>query len=287
MARRRFNQKTLWNVAVVAVLLMIMLAIGVFIGRTLTMNTPGDTAPTIGPSATPGNDHNAIMATSVVPTAAAVTLAPSPAANTATPAPSATIAPTPTPRPTPSPTPVATPTPTPRPTFTPTPSPTPTPTPTPIGTADTPFYESITTLKDKDRFSLAPVENSYLAGNGPLYLDLAHSNMGSGYAYVGDTIGIQLKIYNDGPAMNKMALVTMNISRMITTPAGSFWRDDIIPGQQFETRITVGEKASFTKNLSYAVPNAAGIGGFYRITVKFYVDGKFNAGFIKELNILE
>jgi hypothetical protein len=86
--------------------------------------------------------------------------------------------------------------------------------------------------------------------------------------------------------MDKMALVTMNLSRMINTPYGSYWVDDII-NQQANTRITVGDHTSFTKNLSYTVPNTAGLKGFYKIYVRFYVDGNFNAGFIKELNILD
>ncbi len=151
---------------------------------------------------------------------------------------------------------------------------------------DAPFYESITPLKDKDQFSLAPVENSYIAGNGPLYLDLDHSYMGSGFAYPGDTIGVRLKVYNNGPAMDKTALVTMNLSKMVTTPYGSFWLDDII-SQQTTTRIVVGDNTYFTKNLSYTVPNTPGLKGFYKIYVRFYVDGNFNAGFIKELNILD
>jgi hypothetical protein len=130
------------------------------------------------------------------------------------------------------------------------------------------------------------VENSYIAGNGPLYLDLDHSYMGSGYAYTGDTIGVKLKMYNDGPAMNKPATVTMKLFKMIYTPYGSYWWDTGI-NQEFTMQINVGERSSFTRNLSYIVPNMAGIKGFYRIEVKFYVDGNFNAGFIKELNILE
>jgi len=131
------------------------------------------------------------------------------------------------------------------------------------------------------------VENSYIAGNGPLYLDLSNSYMGSGWAYPGDTIGVKLKMYNDGPALNAPARVTLSLSRMVITPYGSFWLDDIIPGQQFTTQISVGEKSSFTKNLSYAVPNGSGYKGFYKITVKFYVNDQFNCGFVKELNILD
>ncbi len=107
--------------------------------------------------------------------------------------------------------------------------------------------------------------------------------MGSGYAYPGDTIGVKLRMKNEGPAMNKTAFVTMNLSRIIYP---CYWADDII-NQQFNTQIVAGENALFTKNISYMVPDVPDIKGFYRIYVRFYVDGKFNAGFIKELNILE
>ncbi|BAI60654.1 hypothetical protein MCP_0582 [Methanocella paludicola SANAE] len=291
MARDRFNQRVFLNVAAVAFLLMVVLAIGVFIGRTLTMNDGSDdptvvpsvaVSPTILPTASPSSDVT-VTSTPAASATATPTVTATPTA-TATPTPTVTVTATPTvtPTATPTPTPTATPTPTPTPTVTPTPTATPIDLP-----ADTPFYESITPLKDKDQFSLAPVENSYIAGDGPLYLDLGNSYMGSGWAYPGDTIGVKLKMYNDGPALNTNARVTLNLSRMVITPYGSFWLDDIIPGQQFTTQIAVGEKGSFTKNLSYAVPNVTGYKGFYKITVKFYVNDQFNCGFVKELNILD
>ena len=161
-----------------------------------------------------------------------------------------------------------------------------TPTPTPVPIADTPFYESITPLKQKDQFSLAPVENSYISGNGPLYLDLAHSNMGSGWAYPGDTVGVSVKMYNDGPALDTTAHMTMGLQKYIYTDYGSFWSSDLV-SEEIDTPLTVGEKTSFTRNFSYSVPNTTGLKGFYRITVKYYINGQFNCGFVKELNILD
>jgi hypothetical protein len=110
--------------------------------------------------------------------------------------------------------------------------------------------------------------------------------MGSSYAYPGDTIGVMLRMKNEGPAINKSADVTLNLSRMVYTSYGSYWLDDIA-NEQLETHIVADGNSFFTKNISYTVPDIQGIGGFYRIYVRFYVDGKFNAGFIKEVNILD
>jgi hypothetical protein len=295
LARDRFNQKTLLNVAAIAVLLVIVLAIGVFIGKTLTMNSgdgtptaiPAVTAtPTALPTVSPSSTAVASATATPVPT---FTVTPSPTATsttgaTATPTVTATATPTATPTATATATPTFTPTPTAMPTATPTSTPTPTPTATVI--PDTPFYESITPLKDKDQFSLAPVENSYIAGSGPLYLDLDHSYMGSGWAYPGDTVGVKLKMYNDGPALDTTAHMTMTLQKMLYTPFGAVWGPELI-SQELDTPLQIGEKASFTKNFSYTVPNISGLRGFYKITVKYYVNGQFNCGFVKQLNILD
>lgn len=263
--------KTLLNVIAITCLIVIILAMGIFVSKTLTMNMSGDARYAIEPSISHGDDSYVITFPSTSPALSPAQLplvSPSPSINRV----AATLTFTPTP--------VITSTPS------PTPTPLPAPSPTPIQAVDMPFYESITPLKEKDQFSLAPVHNSYIAGNGPLYLDLVNSYMGSGYAYAGDTIGVKLRIKNKGPTMNKTAFVTMNISRMVYTPYESYWSDDIINGQ-FNTQIVADENAFFTKNISYTVPDMPSIKGFYRIYVRFYVDDKFNAGFIKELNILE
>ncbi|MDI6897064.1 hypothetical protein [Methanocella conradii] len=46
--------------------------------------------------------------------------------------------------------------------------------------------------------------------------------------------------------------------------------------------LRISRRIGVTKNISYMVPDVPGIKGFYRIYVRFYVDGKFNAGLIKE-----
>jgi hypothetical protein len=286
------NNKMLLNIVVVVALLIIVLAIGVFIGKSFTSKTPG---PTTVPTAMPGDESNSIVLPSSTPTltplvsptiTATVTVSPS--------VPASNITPTPTIVPSPSPTatavPTITPTPTAQPTSYPTEAPTITPTPTPSPASsnpflqDEPFYESISPLKSGD--NLAPVDNSYIAGNGPVYIDLANSYMGSGYAYPGDTLGVKLRLYNQGPAINTVGTVTMNLSRMYyTQDGGTTWVQML--SQQYDTNIQIGSYGATYKNISYQVPNSPGIAGFYKIYIMFYVNGQFTAGVVKELNIFE
>jgi len=149
---------------------------------------------------------------------------------------------------------------------------------------DEPFYENVSPLQPGD--NLAPVDNSYIAGNGPVYIDLSNSYMGSGYAYPGNTIGVKLKLYNEGPAIDTIATLTMNLSRMIYTPDGSTAWVPIL-SQQYSTDLQIDSYGSTYKNINYTVPNTPGIAGFYKIYIMFYINGQFSAGAIKELNIFE
>lgn len=281
----------LLNIVAVALLLVIVLAIGVFIGKSLTTKTTGPLAAQTNP---PSNDTNSIVLPSSTPTLTA-TVSPNSTLNTtSSPGPSAsTGVPNATTVPSPTPTPTVTPTPTAQPTYYPTANPANTPTPSPSATPspaeytflpDQPFYENISPLKPGD--NLAPVENSYIAGNGPVYIDLANSYMGSGYAYPGDTIGIKLRLYNEGPAVDTLGTMTINLSRMVYLQGGSTTWVQLL-SQDYSTNIQMGAYGSTYKNISYTIPNEPGIEGFYKVYILFYVNGQFTAGAVKELNIFE
>ncbi|HTX44236.1 MAG TPA: hypothetical protein VMC61_05860, partial [Methanocella sp.] len=87
----KIDNRTLWNIAAIVAISMIVLAIGIFIGRTLTMNTPGNPAiATVSP-----DDSNVITLPSANPTitqqpALSVTPTISPAPATVTPTPTVT-----------------------------------------------------------------------------------------------------------------------------------------------------------------------------------------------------
>jgi hypothetical protein len=146
---------------------------------------------------------------------------------------------------------------------------------------DAPFYENITPLKPGD--FVAPVSdyNSF-NDNGPIHIDIHQSYMGSDYAYPGDTIGVKLRLYNSGPAIDTVSLVTLNLSRMI---APNVWVDNII-NEQYYTKIAMSNQGSMYKNFSYPVPMDNSIKGVYKIRIRFYVNGQLNSEAIKAFNIL-
>lgn len=279
----KISTRTLWNIAAIVVLCAIVLTIGIFIGRTLTMNTPGNPAiATVVP-----DDSNVITLPSADPTAvtayhpnSSVTPTASPKPSTITPTPSATATPTLTPTPAP------TVTPTPTPTATPTPTPTPTPTQGQGGLVlDGPYYEHITPLKDGDW--LQPIYDSSIIDNDTIYVDIYKSNMGSSWAYPGDTIGISLNIKNKGPAIDAPARATINISMVVYGDGMPV----VIPmyHNEYDTRLTIGDHSETFKNISYTVPTNIpdyARHSIYRVEVRYYINGQFMSGAIKEVNIL-
>lgn len=129
-------------------------------------------------------------------------------------------------------------------------------------------------------------ENSY-DGNGPVFIDFANSYLGSDYAYPGDTVGIKLRLYNNGPAINKVATVSMTMAKLYITPYGQKVWLDFPVSKQFNTNIVIPDHGAMTKNLSYAVPNDMGdISGTYKIYIKFYLDDQYSSGVVKVLTIL-
>jgi hypothetical protein len=170
------------------------------------------------------------------------------------------------------------------------PQPTPTPTPTPLPDdviPVAPFYESITPIKQGD--SLPPVsdQNSYDPGNGPIFIDLPNSNMGSAWAYPGDTLGIGLRLVNKGPAIDTYARVTMDLQKMVITSNGQvLWVDTGI-SKQFTTRVQAADQGSMQKNISYTIPrDIPGLQGTYKVNIKFYMNGVYSAGAVKVLTIM-
>ncbi len=283
----KIDNRTLWNIAAIVAICIIVLAIGIFIGRTLTMNTPGNPAiATVSP-----DDSNVITLPSAMPTlhpTLSVTPTASPMPSTITPTPSATATPTPTAHPSNMPTPTPTPTATPYPTQAPQVTPTPTPTPIPDDLIpDAPFYESITPIKPGDFLPPVSDQNSYDPGNGPIFIDLDHSNMGSPWAYPGDTLGIGLKLNNKGPAIDTIAKVTMTLKKMIITSDGQVLWIDYPVSKQFSTRITMGDNGTMQKNISYTIPtDIPNLEGTYKIVIKFYLNDQYSAGVVKVLTIL-
>jgi len=284
--RKKPNDKMLLNIAAIVAVLIIVLAIGVFIGRTLTMNS-GSGVHANTPSVSPGDNSNSFVLPSGMPT---ITPSPRPGVNatpTAVPSASPTVTATPIPTASPSPTtaPSLTPTPIATPTYYPTEPPqiTPTPTPSPAVdiTPDAPFYESITPLKQGDYIAPVSDYNSF-TDNGPVYIDIHQSYMGSDYAYPGDTIGVKLRLYNTGPALDTVSLVTLNLSKMI---APNVFVETPI-NEQYYTKITMSNQGSMYKNFSYPVPMDNSIAGVYKIRIRFYVNGQLNAEAIKAFNII-
>jgi hypothetical protein len=150
---------------------------------------------------------------------------------------------------------------------------------------DEPFYESITPQKSGDNLPPVREENSYDPGNGPVYIDFANSYLGSDWAYPGDTIGIKLRLYNNGPALDKVAKVTMTMSKMYILYGQVIWIDYPI-SKEFNTRIVIPNGGSMTKNLSYMVPTDMGdLRGTYKLYIKFYMDDQYSAGVTKVLTI--
>lgn len=296
----------LLNIAAVAVILIILLAIGIFVGKTLTMNpadTSGHDATTSPdnssyvitlPSTSPDESSTASPGTSMAPTpssspssgASTTTLTPTPAATTsasptATPVASATTSPSVTPSPTAVPS------------QTPTPSPSPSlpasPTPEPGQMLlDAPYYEHITPLKSGDESRLQPVHNSAIMGNDTIYVDIYNSNMGSSYAYPGDTIGIGLKVINSGPAIDTSARANISISQIIYN-SNDIPTTVLLFSKDYYTRLTIGDNSYTFKNISYTVPTnipASMQYTVYQVKVQYYVSDELMSGAIKEVNIL-
>jgi hypothetical protein len=286
LAGSGIDRKTFWNVVAVAGLLIIVLAIGVFVVKTMGIN--GNPGPSVGPTATPGpasvTAYPSLVTTPTPTVAVNVTITPTPTA-TITP----TSAPYSTPTPTPTPTAAPTLTPTPAPTFYPTQPPQATPTATPLPAdvlPDEPFFESITPLKPGDNLPPVYAENSY-DGNGPVFIDFSNSYLGSDWAYPGDTVGVKLRLYNNGPALDKVAKVTMTMAKMYITQDGQVIWISYPLNKQFNTRIVLSDHGSTIKNLSYMVPTDLGdLKGTYKIYIKFYLGDQYSAGVVKVLNIM-
>ena len=243
-------------------LIVVILCIAVLAVKSLNIggNGSASTVPdgSVQPTTVPDQDY-LTLGTSPTPTAttspdstaqpggtATASVSNPTVTSTVTASPTATITPTPTVTPTPTPTFTPTPTSTPTPTIT--------PTPTPSLVADAPFYENITHIKDADRGKIGDVDRSYQSGSGPLYLDIANSYLGSPYAYPGDTFGMKLRLYNQGPALDTVATTTLSVSKDMGSPIG------FVPviNQQFNTPVVADSNSAVYKNVSIPIPNTPG-----------------------------
>jgi hypothetical protein len=279
-----------YRILTVIALILVVICIGALAVRSLNMHgsdtASTDPAGSVQPTTVPGQGYLAPGTTST-PTPTTDPVSTTHPGGTATASASITPTPTVTSTATFSPTITITPTPTATPTVTATPTPTPTVTPTPSPTqtpviADAPFYEHITPIKDADRGRIRDADRSYQSGNGPLYLDIANSYLGSPYAYPGDTLGMQLRLYNNGPALDTIATITINISKDMGNPIG------FVPviNQQFDTHIVAGANEAVYKNVSIAIPSTPGFEGFYSVRIGFYVNGNMMCTATTHITIL-
>ncbi len=265
-------------------LVIVILCIAVLMVKSLNIGGTGSASTAPEDSAQPTAIPDQGYLTSGASPTPTVTTSPGSTAQTggtATASVSITPTPTVTPTATVSPTATITPTPTvtPTPTAAPTATPTVTPTPTPSVVADAPFYENITPIKDSDRGKIGDVDRSYQSGSGPLYLDIANSYLGSPYAYPGDTFGMKLRLYNQGPALDAIAATTLSVSKDMGSPIG------FVPviNQQFNTHVVADANSAVYKNVSVPIPDTP---GYYSVKIGFYMNGNMMATATTHLTIL-
>jgi hypothetical protein len=175
------------------------------------------------------------------------------------------------------------------PTSTPTLTPTPTPTinrPQPGELLiDGPYCQSITDVMPGD--FLQPIRDSSIIINDTILVDIYQSDMGSSWAYPGDTIGLSLLIKNNGPAIDTIARAKINISMIlygdgipITVP---------LAHKEYDTRLAIGDHSTTRKNISYTVPTDIPPSlrdKIYQVEIMYYINDQPMSGAIKEVNIL-
>ncbi len=172
-------------------------------------------------------------------------------------------------------------------------TPTPIPTPTPMIAPklplevlwDVPFYESVEPIQNYDRKKLLVDDTSYRFDNGPLLLDPAGTYGGSVYAYPGDTIGIRLHIFNNGKLLSTVARVDINLSKM--TSANNNVYVDTGVDLHYYMDIQAEESTGMEKSILINVPdNNLDSAGYYKLSVKLYVNNTLSSDMSKEFNVL-
>jgi hypothetical protein len=150
---------------------------------------------------------------------------------------------------------------------------------------DQPFYESIKPIQDYDRKKLIVDDTSYRFDSGPLLLDPAGTYGGSVYAYPGDTIGIRLRIYNNGKLLSTVARVDITLLKMNDTNNNVF--TDTGVDLHYDMDVESEESTGMEKSILINVPeNNSDSAGSYKLTVKLYVNDTLSSDMSKEFNVL-
>lgn len=150
---------------------------------------------------------------------------------------------------------------------------------------DQPFYESVKPIQDYDRKKLIVYDSSYRFDNGPLLLDPAGTYGGALYAYPGDTIGIKLHIYNNGELLSTVARVDITLLKMNESNDNVYMDTGV--DLHYDMAVDAEESTGMEKSILINVPeNNSDSAGYYRITVKIYVNDTLSSDMSKEFNVL-
>jgi hypothetical protein len=150
-----------------------------------------------------------------------------------------------------------------------------------------PFFEYVTPIKPGDFTKLKYLDIISLdqEAQGQLVLDLSGSYLGAAYLYQGDTLGVKLKLFNSGEALDRDVVIHLDLAKYIEIPGGCFWTPALI-SKDLTAHIEARPSAVLYKNFTYTIPDMSGIQGVYRIDATVYLNGSKTAGFRKEIQIL-
>ncbi len=172
-------------------------------------------------------------------------------------------------------------------------TPTPLPVPTPMIAPklplevlwDKPFYESIEPIQNYDRKKLLVDDTSYRFDNGPLLMDPSGTYAGSVYAYPGDTIGIRLHIYNNGKLLSTVARVDITLLKMANSKNNAYVDTGV--NLHYYMDIQSEESTGMEKDMLINIPkNNPGSAGYYKLSIKLYVNNTLSSDMSKEFNVL-
>lgn len=152
---------------------------------------------------------------------------------------------------------------------------------------DVSFYEDYR-HPEKD-YALAAVPDApyYNSGTSRVVVDLNNCYFGRVNPFPGDTVGMRLRLYNPGAAIQDNARVNLTIDKRIDTPLGAVWLDNLLQ-KSFYTPISIGENMAVIKNMSYTIPLDGGlvdISGYYRVTANISTSQQGYFTFTEFINI--
>lgn len=146
---------------------------------------------------------------------------------------------------------------------------------------DSPYMESIKPIQNYDRNYLRSCDASYKFGAGPLLVDPQETYSGYTYAYPGDTIGMKLRLFNNGKPIDTTARVEISLSKKTNEQ----WTDNLVK-LHYNMGLQAEEKAAFYRNITINVPADRNETGFFRVYVKFFVNDTLSSEMSKEFNVL-